>query len=196
MLLDKYDIQLDDALAKILDEESDDSEEIMSTLLYASYLIRCTGRLKPIELWCGKYQEKRRGEGDVMERRIPFLPSYKSEEEISHFTEFIIKTCTDSCGSAVRMTPWTAQGDTSNLHKDLKNPILFARSALAVATRSLPVVSPKLVSIARQVASGEKSKRETTLHLVRKEIYESNLRKDSVITFEFKANQVCFMILW
>jgi hypothetical protein len=141
-----------------------------------------------LEQWSEQFQ-KNNTEDPAGNIKLPFLPNCVTVE-VNDLTDFVLRTCTDSCGRVGRMTNWTGHGDASSIPADLKHAKLFC-SFLAGLLPRIEGAASILVNLARSVATNPSTKkaRESAVNAVQ-ELIESQLQSDKVKGSEFKSHQV------
>lgn len=180
----------------------EDAVSVMEIPLFGACINRITGRPFALEQWCKqRLKEVSKGAADAAvaassSRPMPFYPT-PTADDVSSFTEFMLRTCTDSAGNIEpSMTQWTGGGDAASIPPDLKKPRLFGtfvRSAsmtISEPARSLVDLARKARTASSGGKSGNKGEIRESAVQVCKAFIESHLQKHRVRGSLFKANQV------
>ena len=183
-----YQLSPEEVRAKVLDAPLSEATKILATLLFIAVIVRMTGRPVALEQWSEQFQ-KNNTEDPAGNIKLPFLPNCVTAE-VNDLTDFVLRTCTDSCGRVGRMTNWTGHGDASSIPADLKHAKLFC-SFLAGLLPRIEGAASILVNLARSVATNPSTKkaRESAVNAIQ-ELIESQLQSDKVKGSEFKSHQV------
>ena len=184
-----YKLSPEEARAKVLDAQYCKATKILATLLFTAIIVRMTGRPMALEQWSEQFHKNKNADDSAGTVELPYLPDCVLAE-VNDLTDFVLRTCTDSCGRVGRMTNWMGHGDASSIPSDLKNAKLFC----SFLTGLLPIIhsaANQLVDLARNVATNPSTKnaRESAVKIVQ-QLIESQLQKDKVKGSEFKSHQV------
>jgi hypothetical protein len=111
-----YQLSPEEVCAKVLDAPLSEVIKILATLLFIAVIVRMNGRPMALEQWSEQFQKNNADDpaGDI---KVSFLPDCVTAE-VNDLTDFVLRTCTDSCGRVGRMTNWTGHGDASSIPSD------------------------------------------------------------------------------
>jgi hypothetical protein len=107
-----------EACAKVLDAWYCDTTKILTTLLFTAIIVQMTGWPMALEQWLEQFHKKN-ADDSAGTIKVPYLPDCVLVE-VNDFTDFVLRTCTDSCGRVSRITNWMGHGNSSSIQLDLK----------------------------------------------------------------------------
>lgn len=147
-----------------------------------------TGCPMAMEQWSEQFANKKK-EDNISAAELSYLPDC-TLAEVNDLTNFVLRTCKDSCGRVSRMTNWLGQGDASSIPLDLKHAKLLCTFLVSL----VPIIdgcATKLVNLAHDVVANPsvRKARESAMNAVQK-LIEDPLQKDKLKGSDFKLHQV------